>query len=843
MFSASIEIVLTIAYREAVSRRHAYLTLEHLLYALAHDSEGERILKGSGADLVRLRRELNQYLESSVEELRRGQEREPEQTAAFRRVLQTAVLHVQSAQRAEVNAGDVLAAILQQPKAYAARLLEAQGITRLDILDFISHGVSKVTGPADETNRDEAPAGVGDEGTAASRDPLAAYCLNLTDRARRGLLDPLIGRADELQRTIEILSRRRKNNPVFVGEAGVGKTAMAEGLATRLLAEDVPEQLQGAEVYALDTGALLAGTRFRGDFEERFKAVIKSLSQRPHAILFIDEIHSTVGAGATTGGTMDLATLIKPILTAGELRVIGSTTFEEFKHIEKDRALARRLQKIAIEEPSIEETVRILSGLRARYEDHHGVKFSNAALETAARLAARHLRDYKLPDSAIDVIDEAGAVTKLRAAAQKAAAEEKAQGEEKAEGQRPKAEGKGRQDGDFASGATAPRAPKERPGEESESASAAARASGGGAPRAVRNEDTLVVDSPEIEAVVARMARIPARQASSSDRERLRTLQESLERVVFGQPEAVHLVAQSIKRSRAGLGVPERPAGSFLFTGPTGVGKTELAKQLAIQLGNEFIRFDMSEYMEKHAVARLIGAPPGYVGFEQGGQLVDAVRTHPYSVVLLDEIEKAHPDIYNILLQVMDHATLTDNSGRKADFRNVVLILTSNAGSREMSAKTIGFAEGATDQERDEARRRIAAGKSMAAIERVFSPEFRNRLDAIVTFKNLTPQVMETIVEKFVLQLEAQLAERHVAITLTPEARAWLAVKGYDAIYGARPLARVVQKEVRDPLTDEILFGKLEQGGTVTIGEEDGRLTFSYEGRETKAASQEKAEM
>ncbi len=853
MFSASIEIVLTIAYREAVSRRHAYLTLEHLLYALAHDTEGERILTGAGADLVRLRRELNQYLESSVEELRRGQEREPEQTAAFRRVLQTAVLHVQSAQRPEVNAGDVLAAILQQPKAYAARLLEAQGITRLDILDFISHGVSKLLPPPEETKGEEAPAGVGEEGTASSRDPLAAYCLNLTERARRGLLDPLIGRADELQRTIEVLSRRRKNNPVFVGEAGVGKTAMAEGLASRLLAEDVPEQLQGAEVYSLDTGALLAGTRFRGDFEERFKAVIKALSHRPHAILFIDEIHSTVGAGATTGGTMDLATLIKPILTGGELRVIGSTTFEEFKHIEKDRALARRLQKIAIEEPSIEETVRILSGLRARYEEHHGVKFTNAALESAARLAARHLRDYKLPDSAIDVIDEAGAVTKLKAAAQKAA-DEKAEGEEQAQGPGPKAQGEPEKQPNRDDGASA-RGPRE----DSESASAGARASGGGAPRALINEDSvassgtkaqtntpeLTVDGPEIEAVVARMARIPARQASSSDRERLRTLEESLERVVFGQAEAVHLVAQSIKRSRAGLGMPERPAGSFLFTGPTGVGKTELAKQLAIQLGNEFIRFDMSEYMEKHAVARLIGAPPGYVGFEQGGLLVDAVRTHPYSVVLLDEIEKAHPDIYNILLQVMDHATLTDNTGRKADFRNVVLILTSNAGSREMSAKTIGFSEGTSDEERDEARRRVAAGKSMAAIERVFSPEFRNRLDAIVTFKNLTPHVMETIVEKFVLQLEAQLAERHVAITLAPEARAWLARRGYDPIYGARPLGRVVQKEVRDPLTDEILFGKLEQGGTVTIGEQDDQLTFSYEGREpSKAApSEEKAEM
>ena len=817
MFSASIEIVLTIAYREAVSRRHAYLTLEHLLYALAHDSEGERILKGAGADLVRLRRELNQYLESSVEELRRGQEREPEQTAAFRRVLQTAVLHVQSAQRAEVNAGDVLAAILQQPKAYAARLLEAQGITRLDILDFISHGVSKVSNPSDETTHEEAPAGIGEEGGASSRDPLAAYCLNLTERARRGLLDPLIGRAEELQRTIEVLSRRRKNNPVFVGEAGVGKTAMAEGLATRLLADDVPDLLQGAEVYALDTGALLAGTRFRGDFEERFKAVIKSLSQRPRAILFIDEIHSTVGAGATTGGTMDLATLIKPILTAGELRVIGSTTFEEFKHIEKDRALARRLQKIAIEEPSIEETVKILSGLRARYEEHHGVNFTDPALETAARLAARHLRDYKLPDSAIDVIDEAGAVTKLRAAGAKATADDKAETEQ-AQAPGFKAE----EPANAGARTTEPRNPE---------------------PRNPGTREPLIVDSPEIEAVVARMARIPARQASSSDRERLRTLEESLERVVFGQAEAVHLVAQSIKRSRAGLGMPERPAGSFLFTGPTGVGKTELAKQLAIQLGNEFIRFDMSEYMEKHAVARLIGAPPGYVGFEQGGQLVDAVRTHPYSVVLLDEIEKAHPDIYNILLQVMDHATLTDNTGRKADFRNVVLILTSNAGSREMSTKTIGFGEGTSDEERDEARRRVAAGKSIAAVERVFSPEFRNRLDAIVTFKNLTPQVMETIVEKFVLQLEAQLAERHVAITLTPEARSWLAHKGYDPVYGARPLGRVVQREVRDPLTDEILFGRLEQGGTVTIGEQDGKLTFSYEGRETKATSQETAQM
>jgi len=805
VFSAALEIVLTIAYREAVSRRHAYLTLEHLLYALAHDNEGERILQGCGADLPKLRQELNAHLDQGVEQLKRGQEREPEQTAAFKRVLQTAVLHVQSAQKPEVQAGDILAAILQQPRTQAARLLESHGITRLDVLEFISHGISKVASPDGEGGGEhEAPAGVGDEGPSTSRDPLAAYCLNLTDRARRGLLDPLIGRTNELQRTIEILCRRRKNNPVFVGEAGVGKTAMAEGLAARLISDDAPEMLKDAEVFSLDTGALLAGTRFRGDFEERFKAVIKALASRPRAILFIDEMHSTVGAGATTGGTMDLATLIKPILTSGDLRVIGSTTFEEYKHVEKDRALARRLQKIAIDEPSIDETVRILAGLKSRYEEHHGVTYTDAALDAAAKLAARHLRDYKLPDSAIDVIDETGAVTKLKhlaagLAAQAPADQAVGAGHSALEGA-----------GGTAPGTSEPRNP--------------------GTPEPVR----VPVDAPDIEAVVARMARIPARQASSSDRERLRTLEESLQRVVFGQDEAVHLVAQSIKRSRAGLAAPDRPAGCFLFTGPTGVGKTELAKQLAMQLGNEFTRFDMSEYMEKHAVARLIGAPPGYVGFEQGGLLVDAVRTHPYSVVLLDEIEKAHPDIFNILLQVMDHATLTDNTGRKADFRNTVLILTSNAGSREMSAKSIGFAEGAAGDDRDDALRRAAAGKSKAAIERMFSPEFRNRLDAIVTFKGLTPEVMETIVEKFILQLEAQLAERHVAITLTTEARAWLAKKGYDPVFGARPLARTVQREVRDPLTDEILFGKLENGGTVTIGTADDTLTFSYEARQAQ---------
>ena len=799
MFSAAIELILNVAYREATVRRHTHLTIEHLLYVLAHDPDGEKILTACGSDLPALRQALDTFLDN-LEQSRKSRQREPQQTLAFQRVLQTAVLHVQSAGKDEVRFGDVLAAILQQPNSYAAELLQSQDVTRLDVLNYISHGITKTpAGSGDPRPEEPAPAGQTGDGPAPARDPLAAFAVNLTERARQGRLDPLIGRRNELRRTLQILCRRRKNNPVFVGDAGVGKTALAEGLAGRLLEDDVPARLAGAEIFALDTAALLAGTRFRGDFEERFKAVVDALAARPMPILFIDEVHATVGAGATTGGTMDLAMLIKPLLAAGDLRLIGSTTFDEFKQIERDRGLARRLQRVVLEEPSVDETVEILTGLRSRYEEHHRVTFTDRALQAAAKLARRHLRDSRLPDSAIDVLDEAGAsFTVTGAAAPAAEATPSAGGEAAPDAGR----------------VTAPAEAMAAPDAEGVTASATADTA------AETPAPLPRVTAADIERVLSRMARIPEKQATASDKERLRTLDEALRRVVFGQDDAVAAVATAIKRARAGLGQPDRPAGCFLFTGPTGVGKTELAKQLAIHLGNEFLRYDMSEYMEKHAVARLIGAPPGYVGFEQGGLLVDAVRAHPYAVLLLDEIEKAHPDVYNILLQVMDHATLTDNNGRKADFRQVVVIMTSNAGSREASAAPIGFSEDRTN---------TGKGRTKAAIERAFSPEFRNRLDAVVTFDSLAPGVVETIVEKFVLQLEAQLAERRVAITLQPDARAWLAGKGYDPTYGARPLARLIQTEVRNPLTDEILFGRLEHGGTVRIGLAGDTLQFEVE--------------
>ena len=762
MFSAYVERLISVSCREASSRHHAYVTLEHFLFVLAHDPEGEELLAAVGVDLKRLRAALETFLREKVERLADGNEADPQPTVGFQRALRSAVIHVQSAGAPEVRPGDLLAALLEEKRSQAAKLLAAQDVTRLDVLNYIAHGISKVPPPdraaamergedeGDEEDEEEAPRERG--GRPRRRpDPLAAYVVPLSERARDGALDPLIGRAAELQRALEVLCRRRKNNPVFVGDAGVGKTAMAEGLALRLLHEEgVPPALRGAELFALDGTALVAGTRYRGDFEERFKAVMDALRKRPKPILFIDEIHATIGAGAASG-SVDLAAMIKPVLTQGDVRVVGASTFEEFKQIEKDRALARRLQKIVLEEPSPAETEAILRGLKPRYEAHHGVVYEPEALEAAARLAKRHLKESRLPDSAIDLLDEAGSMVRLENADREA----------------------------------------------------------GEPPR---------IGAAEVQRVVSRIARIPEQQVSGGDRERLLGLEESLKRVVFGQDEAVATVAQAIKRARAGLASPDRPSGCFLFTGPTGVGKTELAKQLALQLGVEFIRFDMSEYAEKHAVARLIGAPPGYVGFEQGGLLVDAVRQHPWSVVLLDEIEKAHPDIYNILLQVMDHATLTDNAGRRADFRQTALILTSNAGSREQAAGAIGFKG---DEGRD------AAARAREAVERVFSPEFRNRLDAIVAFNPLRHEVMEAIVEKFVAQLEAQLAERKIAVALTDEARAHLARRGYDPKFGARPLARVVQTEVRDPLTNEILFGRLERGGTVTIGLDGERLTFS----------------
>ncbi len=733
MFTPALERILVIAAQGAQDRRHAHLTTEHVLLAIANDPVGRRILHGSGVDVDQLIKGLTVYVEEQIDRVPEGSRKAPQQTIGFRRLLQSAVLHVQSAGKNEADVGDVLAALMQQPKSFAAESLAAQGVTRLDVLNYISHGVSKrpenlPTGPA--------PAGEGEEGSAAAADPLESFAPSLTERARQGLLDPLIGREKEVRRVLEILCRRRKNNPVLVGDPGVGKTAIIDGLAQALLKDDAPEFLKGAEIFALDTGAMLAGTRYRGDFEERFKQVIAALKKRPKPILFIDEIHTMVGAGATSGGTLDLSNMVKPILQEGDIRIIGATTFDEFKIIEKNQALFRRLQKIVVDEPSMADTVQILFGLKDRLEKHHEVSITDDAIDGAAKLAQRHMREHRLPDSALDLLDEAGASLRLD------------------------------------------------------------------------KVDPRDVDLPLIERVVARVARIPEKQASLSDKERLRTLEESLNRVVFHQEKAVKLVSLAIKRSRAGLGPAERPVGCFLFTGPTGVGKTELAKQVAKQLGNEFIRFDMSEYMEKHTVSRLVGAPPGYVGFDQGGLLVDAVRKNPYCVVLLDEIEKAHPDVFNILLQVMDHATLTDNNGRKADFRQAILIMTSNAGSQEMSARAIGL-------QRNAAKDTAARGKG--AIEKLFAPEFRNRLSAIVTFDSLPFEAMELIVSKFILELESQLRERKVAITLTEEARAWLARKGYDPKFGARPVARIIQENVRDPLTDEILFGKLESGGEVTI--------------------------
>ncbi|MBW1686080.1 MAG: ATP-dependent Clp protease ATP-binding subunit ClpA [Deltaproteobacteria bacterium] len=746
--SREAHLTLESAFREAVVRRHAYVTVEHLLYALLHDERGLDILRHAGGQIRALKAALERFFSEDLESVPGDESFEALQTLAFHRVLQSAVRHCEGAQKEEVDAGDLIAALFQEPDSYAVTLLRSQGVSRLDVLQYIAHGISK---PADAGGEvpEGSPAGFepgsGEPGEVPA-DPLAAFCTNLSERAAQGKLDPLIGRGKELDRIVHILARRRKNNPIFVGEAGVGKTALAEGLALRIREGRVAEGLGNAEIFALDIGALLAGTRYRGDFELRFKALIAAIQERENPILFIDEIHTILGAGSAQGATVDASNMLKPLLASGDLRCMGSTTYQDYRHFERDRALSRRFQRVDVPEPTPDEAVRILQGLAPRYEEHHKVRFSAPALQAAVDLSVRHVNDRYLPDKAIDVMDETGAAVRLR-------------------------------------------------------------------PGARRRK---VVGVRDVTEVVARMANIPAARASVSDVERLGNLEGDLQQVVYGQESAIATVARAVKRARAGLGGVDRPIGCFLFTGPTGVGKTELSKQLAKTLGVPFLRFDMSEYMEKHSVARLIGAPPGYVGYDQGGLLVERIRKQPYTVLLFDEIEKAHQDLFDILLQVMDHATLTDNQGREADFRHVVLIMTSNVGTREMAAKAIGFGGG-------------RVGDGSKEVERLFSPEFRNRLDEIVRFSGLTPEVMGRVVDKFIKELREQLAERKVELELTDRGRTWLAEKGYDPDFGARPLARVIQTELKDRLADDLLFGPLAKGGRVTADLDGGRLVFRVE--------------
>ncbi len=749
MISKEFEATLGEALREARERRHEYLCSEHVLFAILHDPRGADILRACGGNLAHLEQQLEDFFKEEVEPAPEGAQPTIQQTTSFDRLMQRAFLHVQYAGRDAVDAGDILAAMLEEEDSHAAWILQEDGIARLDILNYISHGITtegmEFIGEDPDFEDDEDMDGDG----APRRSARESFTTNLNERAAEGAIDPLVGREDELKRTVRILCRRKKNNPIFVGEPGVGKTALAEGLALAIHEGRVPKQLADVQIIAVDLAGMLAGTKFRGDFEQRLKAVLKELQGKPEYVLYIDEIHTLVGAGATTESSMDASTILKPALASGELRCIGSTTYEEYKnHFEKDRGLSRRFQKIDVNEPSIPETVRILKGLKSRYEQHHGIQYTDGALRSAAELASKHINDRFLPDKAIDVIDEAAAAVRLA------------------------------------------------PG-----------------------PDRKTIRPHDIEKIVAEIAKIPARSVSSSDKERLGSMDFELKQVVFGQDDALTQITRAIKRSRAGLGRPDKPIGCFLFTGPTGVGKTEVAKQLASHLGNHFARYDMSEYMEKHAVSRLIGAPPGYVGFDQGGLLVDEIRRNPYTVLLLDELEKAHADIYSILLQVMDNASLTDNMGKKADFRNVTLIMTSNAGARELAAGTIGFQSGIHDSRH----------KSMKAIEKAFTPEFRNRLDAIVPFSPLPMEVIEKVVDKFIGQLQKQLTDKKVQLTLSPEARRWLAVKGYDETYGARPLARLIGQEVETPLADELLFGRLEKGGRVTVDVADDVVQFRYD--------------
>ncbi|OIP86468.1 MAG: ATP-dependent Clp protease ATP-binding subunit ClpA [Rhodobacterales bacterium CG2_30_65_12] len=753
-FSNTLEQAIHAALAQANERRHELATLEHLLLALIDEPDAARVMKACSVNLEDLRATLVKYIDEDLTTLEtniEGSEAVP--TAAFQRVIQRAAIHVQSSGRTEVTGANVLVAIFAERESNAAYFLQEQEMTRFDAVNFIAHGVAKdpsygESRPVSGTPDFDESASEGGGAEAKGETALAKYCVDLNAKAEKGEIDPLIGRDEEVERCIQVLCRRRKNNPLLVGDPGVGKTAIAEGLAWKIVNGDVPEVLAEATIYALDMGALLAGTRYRGDFEERLKAVVNELEAHPDAVLFIDEIHTVIGAGATSGGAMDASNLLKPALQGGKLRTMGSTTYKEFRqHFEKDRALARRFQKIDVNEPTLDDTVKILRGLKPHFEDHHHVKYTNDAIKTAVELSSRYINDRKLPDKAIDVIDEAGAAQHLLTPAKRKKS----------------------------------------------------------------------IGVKEIEAIVAKLARIPPKSVSKDDAETLRGLETKLKRVVFGQDLAIDALASAIKLSRAGLREPEKPIGNYLFAGPTGVGKTEVAKQLADNLGVELLRFDMSEYMEKHAVSRLIGAPPGYVGFDQGGLLTDGVDQHPHCVLLLDEIEKAHPDVYNILLQVMDHGELTDHNGRTVSFRNVVLIMTSNAGAQEQAKEAIGFGRSRRE------------GEDTAAIERTFSPEFRNRLDAVITFAPLGKEVILQVVEKFVLQLEAQLLDRGVSIELTRKAAEWLADKGYDDKMGARPLARVIQEHIKKPLAEELLFGKLTKGGIVKVGVKDGRIELRIE--------------
>jgi len=756
MLSKDLETTLNNAFREARGKRHEFMTVEHLLLALLDNAAARSVLRAVGADIDRLRGELAEFIDSTTPVLPEdAEERETQPTLGFQRVLQRAVFHVQSSGRKEVTGANVLVAIFSEQESQAVYFLKLQDIARIDIVNYIAHGISKIQDSEGEGEEREEAEEAQESAEPAGAGALEAFASNLNEQAKAGRIDPLVGRDEEVERVVQILTRRRKNNPLLVGEAGVGKTAIAEGLAKRIVDGQVPDIVKGSEVYSLDLGALLAGTKYRGDFEKRLKSVLSDLQARDKAILFIDEIHTIIGAGAASGGVMDASNLLKPLLSSGELRCMGSTTYQEYRGIfEKDRALSRRFQKIDVVEPDVEDTIKILKGLKSRFEDHYQLRYTDKALRAAAELSARYISDRFLPDKAIDVIDEAGAAQKLLPA----------------------------------------------------------------------SRQKKSIGAADVEQVVAKIARIPSQQVNSSDKESLRDLDKKLRMTVFGQDEAIDTLASAIKLSRAGLKEERKPIGSFLFAGPTGVGKTEVCRQLSHVLGVELLRFDMSEYMERHTVSRLIGAPPGYVGFDQGGLLTEAISKHPHSVLLLDEIEKAHPDVFNLLLQVMDNGRLTDNNGRSADFRNVILVMTTNAGAVDMSRGSIGFLE--QDVRHD----------GMEAIKKLFTPEFRNRLDAIVQFAPLSPSVIETVVDKLLTELQAQLDQKRVTLEVDEAARAWLAKEGYDEKMGARPMQRLIQDKIKRPLAEDLLFGRLaEKGGMVHITARDGELALEVEGEAVPA--------